>query len=414
MWAGIECTVNRVGDRFFDQVARTGHDHRIGDLDLIAGLGVRAIRYPVLWERTAPGALEDADWSWPDARLARLRALELEPIVGLVHHGSGPAYTSLIDPAFPALLADYARAVARRYPWVTAFTPVNEPLTTARFSGLYGHWYPHGTDDTTFVRALLGECTGTVMAMRAIREVIPAARLYTTEDLGHTQASPGLQYQAEFENERRWLANELIAGRVERDHALYGWLLGAGATERELAWLRDNPCVPDLIGCNYYITSERYLDANLAVWPAHTHGGNGRDRYADVEAVRAGCFNGVETLLVEAWERLRLPLAITEAHLGCTREQQLRWLRSIHEAGIRARDRGVDLRAITAWSMFGAFDWHCLVTRDEGIYEPGVFDIRGPVPRATALAELVRALATDSALEHPALAGDGWWERAAS
>ena len=25
-----------------------------------------------------------------------------------------------------------------RYPWIDAYTPVNEPLTTARFSGLYG------------------------------------------------------------------------------------------------------------------------------------------------------------------------------------------------------------------------------------------------------------------------------------
>ena len=413
MWAGIECTVNRVGDQYFDQVARTGHDRRLGDLDLIAGLGVRTVRYPVLWERTAPGELADADWSWPDERMDELRALELEPIVGLVHHGSGPIHTSLVDPAFPDLLADYARAVAQRYPWVTAFTPINEPLTTARFSGLYGLWYPHGTDDTTFVRALLGECKATVLAMRAIREVTPGALLYTTEDLGRTRASPELQYQADFENERRWLANELIAGRVGPAHAMYRWLIAAGASTRELGWLRDHPCVPDLVGCNYYVTSERYLDADLAAWPPHTHGGNGRDRYADIEAVRAGCFAGVETLLTEAWNRLRLPLAITEAHLGCTREQQLRWLRSIHGGATRARSRGADIRAITAWSMFGAFDWHCLVSREEGIYEPGVFDIRGPAPRATALAELVRALATDSTPEHPALAGSGWWERAA-
>jgi dTDP-4-dehydrorhamnose reductase len=46
MWAGVECTVNRVGDQYFDQIERNGHASRIDDLDLFAELGVRAIRYP--------------------------------------------------------------------------------------------------------------------------------------------------------------------------------------------------------------------------------------------------------------------------------------------------------------------------------------------------------------------------------
>ena len=67
LWAGVECTVNRVHDRYFDQLRRTGHHDRIDDLDLIAELGVRTMRYPILWERT------DADgWAWADARMARL------------------------------------------------------------------------------------------------------------------------------------------------------------------------------------------------------------------------------------------------------------------------------------------------------------------------------------------------------
>jgi dTDP-4-dehydrorhamnose reductase len=134
VWAGIECTVNRVGDQYFDQLERNGHATRLEDLDLFAELGVRAIRYPVLWERTAPNGIESADWSWADERLGRLRELGIRPIVGLVHHGSGPHHTSLIDPAFPDKLAEFARAVAERYPWVDSYTPVNEPLTTARLA----------------------------------------------------------------------------------------------------------------------------------------------------------------------------------------------------------------------------------------------------------------------------------------
>lgn len=64
VWAGVECTVNRVGDEYFDQLERNGHAARLDDLDLFAQLGIQAIRYPVLWERTAPDGLENADWSW--------------------------------------------------------------------------------------------------------------------------------------------------------------------------------------------------------------------------------------------------------------------------------------------------------------------------------------------------------------
>ena len=47
LWAGIECTVNRVGDAYFDQLLRNGHERRIEDLDRFAELGITAIRYPV-------------------------------------------------------------------------------------------------------------------------------------------------------------------------------------------------------------------------------------------------------------------------------------------------------------------------------------------------------------------------------
>lgn len=213
LWGGIECTVNRVGDRYFDQLARSGHDHRDDDLDRVAALGLRALRYPVLWERTAPRGVASADWGWADRRLERVRALGLRPIVGLVHHGSGPPHTSLLDPAFAEGLAAYAAAVAARYPWVEDFTPVNEPLTTARFSALYGHWYPHARDDRSFLTALLTQCKATVLAMEAIRRVNPGARLVQTEDVGKIHGTPHMAYQVAFEDERRWLSLDLLCGR---------------------------------------------------------------------------------------------------------------------------------------------------------------------------------------------------------
>ncbi|KJH70998.1 family 1 glycosylhydrolase [Aliterella atlantica] len=413
IWAGVECTVNRVGDEYSDQLEQNGHANRLKDLDLFAELGISAIRYPVLWERTAPNSLDEPNWLWADERLHRLKALGIRPIVGLVHHGSGPRYTSLVDPEFPEKLAAFARMVADRYPWIDYYTPVNEPLTTARFSGLYGHWYPHGKDDLTFARALLNQCRAIALSMQAIREINPNAQLVQTDDLGQIFSTPLLAYQAELENERRWLSFDLLCGRLNRDRPTWDYLLSAGITEAELNWFLDNPCPPDIMGINHYLTSDRFLDERLERYPKSVHGGNAKQAYADVEAVRVCAQNtmGVGKLLQAAWQRYNLPLAVTEVHLGCTREEQLRWLYEVWQAANEQKQTGVDVRAITAWSLLGAYDWNSLLTRFDGYYEPGVFDLRSPRPRRTALARAIANLAQDIEPNHPLLNTPGWWHR---
>src|ERR1044072_7162579 len=167
LWGGIECTLNRVGDRFYDQLARNGHYRRGDDLEHFAALGLRTLRYPLLWERAATATPHEYDWRFVDDRVPHVERLGITPIVGLVHHGSGPAGVDPRTPQFAQGLTSYAEAVACRFPWLTWYTPVNEPLTTARFCGLYGLWYPHSRCDRDFVRILLEQCRGTVLSMRA-------------------------------------------------------------------------------------------------------------------------------------------------------------------------------------------------------------------------------------------------------
>ena len=412
LWTGPECTVNRVEDGYRDQLVANGFDRRLDDLDRLAALGAKRIRFPLLWERTErePGRF---DWRWSDERIERLRELGLPAIAGLLHHGSGPRFTSLIDPAFPQALAAYARAVAERYPHLDAYTPVNEPLTTARFSGLYGLWYPHRRDDKSFVRALLYQIRATVLAMRAVREVNPQARLVQTEDLGHVDSSPRLRYQAEFENLRRWLSLDLLCGRVDARHPLRWYLRKCGASEQELQALVDQPCPPDIVGINCYVTSERFLDERVALYPPALRGGNGRDAYVDIELARVHgrSIGGFPARLREASERYRLPVAITEVHLGCSRDEQLRWLHQAWQAAQEVRAEGHDIRAVTAWAAFGTHDWDSLLTRSDGRYEPGLWDVSGGEPRPTALAELARQLANGETPDSPVLDGPGWWQR---
>jgi dTDP-4-dehydrorhamnose reductase len=416
LWVGPECTINRVGERWRDQSELTGFARRPEDIDRLASLGATRVRFPVLWERAAatPGPL---DFSWAGNALARLQSRGLEPIVGLLHHGSGPRQTSLVDPHFPALFGDYARQVAECFPHVRYWTPINEPLTTARFSCLYGLWYPHAADDETFVRALLNEVRGTVLAMRAIRSVNPEARLLQTDDLGFTRSTPALADQAAFDNERRWLAFDLLCGRVDEQHPLWDWLCACGAREDELEQLREAPCAPEIIGINAYVTSERFLDDRLELHPAHLQGGNGRQVYADVETVRAhgALIDGFGARLRETHARYGLPVAITEVHMGCTREEQLRWLHLAWTSAVQAKCDGVDVRGVTAWAAFGTVDWSSLLTREAGHYEPGLWDIRSNPPRLTALGRFAGALGrgepADSEAIQAVLESPGWWQR---
>ena len=414
LWGGLECTVARIGDAFRDQFIETGHENRLDDLDAIAALGIRTLRYPVLWENvTREGA---QIWDRHDARLDRLQRLGIQPIAGLVHHGSGPLHTNLLDPGFAEGLARHAGHVAERYPWIEAYTPVNEPLTTARFSAFYGHWYPHERDYGAFLRALANQCRATLLAMRAIRRVRPDARLVQTEDLGKTFSTPTLRYQVEHENDRRWLTYDLLMGRVDREHPMRGWLTYLGVPERDLDEFLDGEAAPDVIGVNHYLTSERYLDHRHRDYPEHLRGGNGRHAYADVEAVRLDHLPaddiGPAARLRETWARYGRPIAITEVHHGCTRDEQLRWFLEVWRAAETVRAEGADIRAVTLWAMLGAVDWNSLLTRRDGIYEPGAFDVRGPAPRQTALARAAADLVRTGTHDHPVLDQPGWWHGA--
>ena len=268
----------------------------------------------------------------------------------------GPARDRPGRSRLPSKLARYAGAVARRYPGARDWTPVNEPLTTARFSGLYVTWAPHGTEPAVFWQVLRNECRGTVLAMRAIREVRPDARLVQTDDLGRTWSTPRLAYQAAFNNHLRWLSWDLLCGRVDEAHPLYDWLVGAGrATPAEIAWFADNPCPPDLVGVNYYVTSERYLDEALERYPPALHGGNGRDRYVDVEAARCSIRRpGAGFVAAGGMGALRDPDRDHRSAPGRPSRGTVALAGRDVAAACSALEAGVDLRALTLWALLGS------------------------------------------------------------
>lgn len=414
VWGGLECSYNRVKDHYMDQLRYCGHYKRVAaDIDCVAALGISALRYPVIWERLQPSPRHVVDWSTTETALDALQQHKIVPIVGLVHHGSGPRYADLLSPSFAPSLANFAAQVARRFPWVEYYTPVNEPLTTARFSALYGLWFPHRRSDQAFTQALVNQMKAVVLSMKEIRKVNPDAKLIQTEDLAKIYSTPRLQYQADFENHRRWLTFDLLCGMVKRDHPLWDYLIRSGIREDALRFFVDNPCPPDILGLDYYATSERFLDEALERYPPHTHGRNHFERYADVEAFRVphGQPSGIKVLLKECWDRYRISIAVTEAHIHCDSNDQIRWFAEIRHACMALMEKGADMKAITVWSLLGAFGWNTLLTKTNGDYESGVFDVRSGTPVATPLADYLKQITENPDYRHPAEDEPGWWHR---
>ena len=406
IWGGVEYTCNRVNDEYFDQVELSGHSTRPADYEGFAALGMKTFRFGLLWERYE----RLKSWSWFDERLHWMKSSGMRPIAGLMHHGSGPEHTSLLDPAYPEKLAKYASAVAERYPWIDAYTPVNEPHTTARFSGMYGIWYPHHRSRRSYLQALLHQLKATVLCMEAIRRVRADAQLIQTEDVGRTDGTDALRSVVEVLSERRWLTFDLLCGRVDRRHPMFRYMSDEGIQEREILWFMDHPCVPSVVGINYYPTSDRYLDHRVDRYSADRRSSEGN--FVDVEAVRVEGrgLAGAGSLLLEAWRRYGQPVAITEAHLGGPVHDQIRWVSEVWRGVKDAQARGAECVALTLWALLGSYYWNQLVTRPNGHYEAGVFDVRSGTPVATELSRIVSQMAQGKEPRHAALKSSGWWQ----
>jgi beta-glucosidase/6-phospho-beta-glucosidase/beta-galactosidase len=406
LWGGVEYTCNRVHDRYFDQMELSGHTKRLDDYVRIADLGIRTLRIGLLWERYELGG---SSWAWEDEQVHCLRQLGIRPIAGLMHHSSGPRHTDLLDPQFAEKLAGYGQQVAERYPWIESYTPVNEPNTTARFSGLYGLWYPHHQSRASYLRALLNQVKGTVLSMRAIRRIRSDAKLIQTDDVGRILGTPELRSTWELLNLRQWLTFDLLCGSVDRHHPMFEYMRAEQISEEEIFWFAENACPPDVVGANYYLTSDRYLDHRVELYPSDRRSAEGH--FVDVEAVRVlpETVVDVSELLTEAWKRYGVPVAITEVHLGCSVNEQIRWMAESWEGLLKARRSGVECVAMTAWALLGSYYWNQLVTCENGHYEPGVFEVRVGMPVATELAKVVKQIAAGKTPVHEALSQRGWW-----
>jgi len=162
---GIECSYPTIkqGRLRRDQLKECGHyEHWKKDLRLVQELGLKVLRYglPYYSIHRAPGKF---DWSFADEVMNEIQRLNITPILDLLHFGVPSWVGDFQNPELPTHFADFADAVAARYPWVRFYTPVNEIYVTAKMSAKDGVWNEQLKDDKAFVTALMSPHSNTAL-----------------------------------------------------------------------------------------------------------------------------------------------------------------------------------------------------------------------------------------------------------
>jgi beta-glucosidase len=354
------------------------------DLDLIASLGVRSIRYGVPWYRVnpAPGAW---NWSWTDGVFDHLGTLGIRPIVDLVHYGT-PLWLrrSFVDPDYPARVAEYAAAMVDRYGGVAGgWTPLNEPVVNADFAGQRGVWPPHLRGDRGYDQVLVAIAEGITRTIAAIRAVQPDARIVAVEpcDIVTTQ-EPGLAELVARRWQTLFLPLDLVLGRADETHPMYPRLLASGISEERLGRLREDPQPIDVLGVNFYPNMSR---AELVT----AHGGvRRRHRYATGE--------DLATALHRFHAHTNLPVMVTETSDMASVDQRAAWMDASVAAVGRLQASGVPVVGYTWFPVFSHVDWRWRrgpYERDRYWCHMGLWDLDSQLRRnRTPLADRYAAL----------------------
>ena len=358
-----------------DQMAKCGHYERWeDDFALVREMGLNALRYGPAYYRThtAPDRFE---WDSADAPMFRLRELGIEVIADLCHFGVPSWLGGFQDDAFPVLFAEYARAFAKRYPWVRYFTPVNEIFICASFSALRGWWNECEASDAAFVKALRNLCMAHELAAEAILSERSDAIIVQGESIEHFQpAGRAAMREAERWNGIKHLALDLTLGH-ELAPGMAAFLNEHGVRSNDLSFFRERRAVGQRwLGVDYYPTCEHRISSTGRCTTSHQP-------------------IGFRALAAQYHARYQIPLFHCETNR--VHQHAVAWLDEQWRDVVELRAAGVPVRGFTWYSLTDQIDWqHALREEHNDLHPVGLFDLdRRPRPVARRYREIIAAWA---------------------
>jgi beta-glucosidase/6-phospho-beta-glucosidase/beta-galactosidase len=382
---GIECSYPtiRQGHVRRDQLKECGHyDYWREDLRLVQELGLKVLRYglPYYKIHRAPGKY---DWSFADEVMNEMQRLGIIPILDLLHFGVPGWLENFQNPELPVHFADYADAVAGRYPWVRYYTPVNEIYVTAKMSAKDGAWNEQLRDDRSFVTALKHLVAASILATHSIARRRPDAVIVQSESAEYIHEARAEQSsEVKLINKQRLISLDLLyAFPPDADVSMY--LMDNGLTRAEYEWfMAGEPPGYQIMGNDYYGRNEKILKPDGSMCIAE-----------DVM--------GWYQITREYYLRYRKPVMHTETNVFDAEEAPT-WLWKQWVNILRMRRDGVPVLGFTWYSLTDQIDWDIGLTKKRGTVNPcGLYDLkRQPRPVAAAYRALLEEFGQITIVPH--------------
>ncbi len=374
---GIECSYPVVdGNVRVDQLRDTGHyEMWKQDLKLVRELNLRYLRYgpPYYRMHAGPGVY---DWDFADEVFAEMRRLGIEPIVDLCHFGVPDWIENFQNADWAAHFAEYARAFARRYPWVRWYTPVNEIFVCAKLSALYGFWNEQLRSEQAFVTALKHLCGANLLAIDAILHERSDALFVQSESAEYFHQGcedPAMLARADWENQRRFLSFDLLYAHPVRDD-IRAYLRNGGLDDADYGWFMNHRFADHMImGNDFYRRNEQIVMPGGSIAPA-------------------GDVYGWYLITRQYYERYGRPVMHTETNNIGGADEAPRWLWKQFLNVRLMRMEGVPVLGFTWYSLTDQMDWDIALRDQRNMVNPiGLYDLdRKPRPVAGAYRQIIQ------------------------
>ena len=373
---GVECSNPTIdnGRTRRDQLEECGHyKNWRTDLRLVKDLGLKVLRYGLPYHKTHLGK-DKYDFSFADEVLREMQELEITPILDLLHFGVPDWIGDFQNPELPVLFAEYAEVVAKRYPWIRYYTPVNEIYVTAKLSAKDGAWNEQLKTDRSFVTALKHCVAASILATHAIARQRPDCIIIQSESaeyLHEGYASPSREIA--LINKQRLVSLDLLYAHPP-DADVFIYLSDNGLTREEYEWfMKGEPPGYQVMGNDYYGKNEKII-------------------LPSGEVIETQDVLGWYQITKEYYDRYRKPTMHTETnHLDP--EQGPTWLWKQWINILRIRKMGVPVLGFTWYSLTDQIDWDTALAEKNGTVNAcGLYDLkRQPRPVAKAYRELLEA-----------------------
>jgi beta-glucosidase/6-phospho-beta-glucosidase/beta-galactosidase len=356
---GIECSYPTIdhGKTRRDQLAECDHYNRYKeDLGLVKELGLKVLRYGLPYYNIQQSP-DKYDWEFADLAMAEIKRLGITPILDLMHFGVPDWLGNFQNPELPVHFAAYCEEVAKRYPWVRYYTPVNEIYVTARSSGKDGAWNEQLKTDAGFVTALKHCVAASIMGNQKIAKHRPDCVIVQSESAEfmhemRSESTPAVQ----LENKLRFASLDLLYAH-QPDGEVVNYLYDNGMTRKEYDWfMAGEPPGYQVMGNDYYGRNEKMVLPNGEICTS-----------MDVL--------GWATITHDYYQRYKKPVMHTETNVFNANEAPT-WLWKQWANVLRIRKEGVPVLGFTWYSLIDQIDWETGLAEKKGTVNAcGLFDL---------------------------------------